>query len=281
VHDHGKFGDAGRPSGFSCVDFDLLLSEAIDGKLAGTELTDFQHHVAECPTCGPILAETQAGLHWLKVLEPVDVPTNLVHNILTGTSVQDVALKAQLEQREGWRERVARILESALLPVFNTVRQPRFALNAAMAFFSVSLLLNVAGFKLTGLRFSDLTPSAIKTNATLRYYETRSRVVKYYDNIRIVYELESTVREIKRATTTNEEQRNSAPKKKNDDTTQQPDRRNENYSRRDEDTTLAAGHINEQFLMRASSPRTKFARESESAFEQMSDEFICTPGRLA
>jgi hypothetical protein len=281
VNDHGKFGDAGRPGGFSCVDFDLLLSEAIDGSLPGAKLADFQHHVAECPTCGPLFAETQAGLRWLKVLEPVEAAGNLVHNILTATSVQDMALKAQVEQRAGWRERTTRVLETVLLPVFNTVRQPRFALNAAMAFFSVSLLLNVAGFKLSGLRLSDLTPNAIKTNATLRYYETTSRVVKYYDNIRWVYELESTVRELKRATTNNEPQRNSAPQKKHDDTSQQPDRRNENYSRRDEDTTLAASHIDEQFVLRAISPSNKSARESESVFEQMSDEFIGTPGRLA
>jgi len=281
VHDHGKFGDAGRPSGFLCLDFDLLLSEAIDGKLAGTELSDFEHHMAECPTCGPIFAETQAGLRWLKVLEPIEVPTNLVHNILTTTTVQDVALKAQVEQRAGWRERATRVLEGLLLPVFNTVRQPRFALNAAMAFFSVSLLLNVAGFKLSGLRFSDLTPSAIKSNATLRYYETTSRVVKYYENIRFVYELESTVRELKRATTNNEQQRNSAPKKKSDDTSQKPERRNENHGRRDDETIVAANYINEQSLLRAISPHHKFARESESAFQQMTDEFICTPGRLA
>ena len=281
MHDQGKFEDVGKPSGFSCVDFDLLLSEAIDGKLAAAELADFQRHVGECPTCGPIFAETEAGLHWLKVLEPVEIPGNLVHNILSATSVQDVALKAQVEQRAGWHERATRVLESILLPVFNTVRQPRFALNAAMAFFSVSLLLNVAGFKLSGLRLSDLRPSAIKTNATLRYYETTSRVVKYYENIRFVYELESTVRELKRATTNNEPQRNPAPKKKNDNTSQQPERRNENYSRRDEDTILAANDINEQFLLRAISPRDKFARESESVFQQMTDEFICAPGRLA
>lgn len=281
MQDQGKFGDAGRAGGFSCVDFDLLLSEAIDGTLAGAKLADFQQHVAECHTCGPLFAETEAGLRWLNALEPVEVPVSLVHNILAGTTVQHMALKAQGEQREGWRERVTRALESALLPVFNTVRQPRFALNAAMAFFSVSLLLNVAGFKLSGLRFSDLTPNAIKTNATLKYYETTSRVVKYYENIRFVYELESTVRELKRATTNDEPERKSAPKKKNDDTSQQPERRNENYSRRDEDTTLAASHIDEQFVLRAISPRNRVARESESAFEQMSDEFISTPGRLA
>ena len=283
MHDQGKFGDAGRREGFSCLDFDLLLSDAIDGTLTGSELTAFQHHVGECPTCSSAFADTQAGLKWMRVLEPAEPPSNLVHNILAATSLADMAAKAQIEQRTGWRERATQVLESVLLPVFNVVRQPRFALNAAMAFFSVSLLLNVAGFKLSGLRLSDLTPNAIKTNATLRYYETTSRVVKYYENIRFVYELESTVRELKRATTNNQPEQNSAPKKKNDDTSRQPERRNENYSRRDDGTILAANHNHQLFLFRAISPRSAQITEStEGVLLTMSDEFsVHTPGRLA
>jgi len=287
VHDQGKFGGAGgHGGGFSCVDFDLLLSDAIDGKLAGADLAAFQHHVAECAICGPMLADTQAGLSWLEVLEPAEVPANLVHNILAGTSLRDVAARsAQFEQRVDWRERATKVLERLLVPVFNVLRQPRFALNAAMAFFSVSLLLNVAGLKLSDLRLSDLRPSAIRTNATLRYYETTSRLVKYYENIRFVYELESTVRELKRATTNNQPEQNSAPKKKNDNTSQQPERRNENYSRRDEETILAADHKNQMLLFRAISPRDRFAqitKTTEGVFLTMTDKFSTrTPGRLA
>jgi hypothetical protein len=285
VHDQGKFGDAGGHAGFSCLDFDVLLSDAIDRKLAGPELTAFQQHAGECPTCGPVFAETQAGLNWVKVLEPAEIPANLVHNILAATSLADMATRAEVEQRARWRERATQVLESILLPVFNVVRHPRFALNAAMAFFSISLLLNVAGFKLSSMRLSDLTPNAIRTNATLRYYETTSRVVKYYENIRFVYELESTVRELKRATTNNQQQQNSAPKKKNDDTSQQPERRNENYSRRDDDTILAADHNPQLFLFRAISPRNKSAQTTQSTegvLLTMSDEFsICSLGRLA
>ena len=39
-------------------------------------------------------------------------------------------------------------------------------------------------------------PVAIKRT----YYETTGRVVKYYENIRFVYEIESRVREFKRVT---------------------------------------------------------------------------------
>lgn len=162
MHDQGKFGGAGEHEGFSCVDFDLLLSDAIDGTLAGADLAAFQHHVAECGTCGPMFADTQAGLSWVKVLEPTEVPANLVHNILAATTIADVTARAQVEQSAGWRERATQVLEQLLLPVFNIVRQPRFALNAAMAFFSVSLLLNVGGSSFRVCAFLTCPPVRLR-----------------------------------------------------------------------------------------------------------------------
>jgi hypothetical protein len=77
------------------------------------------------------------------------------------------------------------------------VRQPRFAMSFGMIFFSASACLSLAGVKLSDVRRADLRPAAIRRN----YYETSGRVKKYYDNLRFVYELESRVREFKRATT--------------------------------------------------------------------------------
>jgi hypothetical protein len=42
----------------------------------------------------------------------------------------------------------------------------------------------------------DLRPSAIRRS----YYETSGRVVKYYENIRFVYEIQARVRQFKEAT---------------------------------------------------------------------------------
>ena len=66
-----------------------------------------------------------------------------------------------------------------------------------MAFFSLSVALSVAGVKVSDLRQLDLRPSAVKRT----YYETSGRVVKYYENIRFVYEIESRVREFKKVAT--------------------------------------------------------------------------------
>ncbi len=224
MEDQGKFEQPGEGQNLSCTDFDLLLSDAIDGMLSPARQAGFERHVNTCPTCGPIFTDTQAGQHWLKSLEAVPVPGNLVHNILAATSMKDIAATAQIEQRESWYERFSHVLRTVFHPVYKTMRQPRFVLNTSMAFFSLTLLMNVAGFRLSDLRTQDLSFRSIKTNASLKYYETTAKVVKYYENIRFVYELESTVRELKRASTP-KEQDDSAPKKKYDNTTQKPEQK--------------------------------------------------------
>jgi hypothetical protein len=73
------------------------------------------------------------------------------------------------------------------------------------------------------------------------YNDAQIKVVKYYDNIRFVYEIESKVREFKRATTPAEP--GPPPQKENrkNDTSGQPDQKQDrNYSREESQTVLAA-----------------------------------------
>ena len=77
------------------------------------------------------------------------------------------------------------------------MRQPRFVMSFGMIFFSFSLGLNVAGVKPADVAKVDLRPSALRH----AYNDAQIKVVKYYDNIRFVYEIESKVRELKRANT--------------------------------------------------------------------------------
>jgi len=81
-------------------------------------------------------------------------------------------------------------------PVVAAARQPRFAMSFGMAFFTLSVTLSLAGVRLGDLRHVDLRPSAIRRS----YYETSGRVVKYYENIRFVYEIQARVRQFKEAT---------------------------------------------------------------------------------
>lgn len=80
-----------------------------------------------------------------------------------------------------------------------TVLEPRMALVAAMAFFSISLTLNLMGVKLTRLRAADLEPQSMRRAVTRQYAQANARVVHYYENLRIVYEVESRVHQLRQA----------------------------------------------------------------------------------
>ncbi len=215
-----------------CSEFDALLSQAIDGTLAGEKLAAFEAHGRECQLCGPLLQEAEAGRSWLKSLEEVEPPEDLVMNVLLRTTgVSTVRLHGG-PSRASWMDRVAEWAGAIASPMINVARQPRFAMSFSMAFFTLSVTLGLAGVKLSDLRHVDLRPSAIRRN----YYETQGRVVKYYENIRIVYEFESRVRQFKQATTPAqpqpEQQNNNDRKDKTkDNTSGQPEQKQQrNYS---------------------------------------------------
>jgi hypothetical protein len=232
-------------NGMQCNEFELLLADAIDGVLTGTGLDRFQAHARVCKACGPLFAEAEAGRNWLKGLTEVEPPASLVNNILastTGVDTQRLRVTVRTPQpRISWWERMQ---ASVLEPIWATVRQPRFAMSFGMAFFALSVGLTVAGVKPNDLRQISLRPSAIRHT----YYATQARVVHYYENVRIVYEVESRVREIKRTVAPAEpgrkETRPAKQKDDKNDTTQQPEQKQErNYSQTDNHLILAAAPL--------------------------------------
>ncbi|HJX01035.1 MAG TPA: zf-HC2 domain-containing protein [Terriglobales bacterium] len=214
--------------GLTCLEFDALLTDALDGVLSAASQRRFEKHRHQCPTCGPLFGEAAAGMNWLNSLEEIEAPANLMHNILAATTMQSTATAAK-SAKLSWKQRTSEVLADVLTPFRALVAQPRMAMTGAMAVFSLSLTLNLAGVKLSDLRHIDLRPSAIKEQATMRYYETTSRVVKYYENIRLVYEVESRLQELKRATTSEEPQQRPPERKKDETRKQDNKERRQNY----------------------------------------------------
>jgi|SRR5271168_3820730 len=232
--------------GMQCQEFDSLLSDAIDGVLTGSQLNAFQAHARTCSACGPLLAEVTAGRNWLKDLTEVEPPVSLVTNILASTTGVDTQrLRANVSASQSsvsWLQRVQAWASESLQPIWITVRQPRFAMSFGMAFFSLSVALSVLGVKPADLRSVSLRPAAIRHT----YYNTQARVVRYYENIRFVYEVESRVRELKRTVEPAPPTGEAAPELKNDkkdpknDTTQQPEQKQDrDYSQNENHLILA------------------------------------------
>lgn len=231
-------------SEIQCSQFEALLAEALEGQLPDQMRQPFEAHRQSCPICGPIFAEAQEGLEWLKNLEELAPPVNLIHNILAATSeaaAQHQRAKA-LGGVTGWLRRVW----SSVRPMASGVFQPRFMTSFAMAFFSLSLTLSLAGVRIKDLANLDLRPSSVKKAVVLEFAQMEAKVVKYYDNLRFVVEIQTRVRELRKAADspqndqkpTEQQEQQKQDKNRDDNTSGQPDR-HDDYSREIDHSVIA------------------------------------------
>jgi len=245
--------------GVECAEFEALLSEVLDsdGQLSPARMEGFEAHRRVCASCGPLFAEVQAGQRWLRALEAVEPPVHLVDNILTATSgivstrTYSATRSATGAATSGGRttpfgERMRERWDAFFSPVAAFVRQPRFVMSFGMIFFSFSLAMSAAGVKPKDVAKVSLRPSALRHT----YNDAQIKVVKYYDNIRFVYEIESKLRELKRANTPAEpgpdERKEEQKENRKNNTSGQPDngrpdqRQDRNYSQEYNQPVLAA-----------------------------------------
>jgi hypothetical protein len=192
--------DESKP-GMQCTEFDALLTEAIDGTLRGQRREAFERHRAECAACSTLFAEVTSGVAWLDEMVDVVPPADLAQNILAATSgaahagVRDRraigrSVPAKPQRLTMGRPAVWERLRRELGVVFAPVLTPRFGMSMGMAFFSIMLVLDMAQ-----IRIKDLTAH----NLSHTFYSSENKVMKYYENTRLAYEIESRLRELRDA----------------------------------------------------------------------------------
>src|SRR6202049_2581382 len=118
---------ADSSNGMQCTEFDALLSEALNQRLTGDKLESFQAHARGCPTCGPLLAEADAGLRWLHELVEVEPPVTLVDNILAATAgIDTVRLRgtARAQAQISWFHSLQEYANQLVSPILGVAKQP-------------------------------------------------------------------------------------------------------------------------------------------------------------
>jgi hypothetical protein len=189
------------PNSPACGQWETLLVDALDGLLKPEDEATFAAHMAVCPACTALFEEARRGREWLEFLSPEpEVPAGLLDKILAQTGPGQVAgfgLMAASSsvlpmppawQRPGFVGSVRRFAE------------PRLLMTAAMAFFSIALTLNLTGVRLSSLRLADLRPAAVRSFMERRLTMASTPIIRYYDHLRFVYEVESGMRELRRTT---------------------------------------------------------------------------------
>jgi hypothetical protein len=177
-----------------------MLADVLDGTLDASDSEAFTAHSKTCAGCGELLEEATRGSEWLRFLrETPPAPEGLLEKILAGTSgLPDTphplaAGGAVAIPREHW-------LGASVGVLHRHAAESRMMMTVAMAFFSIALTLNLTGVHLNQLKLSDLKPSSVATTVSHQYFTSYAHMRRYYDNLRIVYLLESRVNEIRRDT---------------------------------------------------------------------------------
>jgi hypothetical protein len=223
-----KGGGANIPSSPACGQWETLLVDALDGLLKPEDEATFSNHMATCPECTELFEQARRGREWLEFLAPEpEIPAYLLDKILVGTGHAksdkgifappalvpagapasvlggNVITMPPAWQRPGFAASMRRFAE------------PRLLMTAAMAFFSIALTLSLTGVRISVVKMTDLRPSSVRSALEKRIMTASTPIVRYYDHLRFVYELESRVKEMRRSSQGEGDQQNQAPKQNN------------------------------------------------------------------
>lgn len=165
-----------------CADLEILLCDYVDGTLDGEQNAAVEQHLAACATCAQLARDVSTAVVFTAEVEPVTPPDELITHLL----FQVPKAKAH-GVRGGWRGMLSRWMEPVL--------QPRFAMGMAMTILSFSLLARFAGIPERQLTPADLHPARVWATVDDRAHATWDRLVKYYNSLKVVYEIQSRLSE--------------------------------------------------------------------------------------
>ena len=215
------------PTSPACGLWETLLADALDGLLRPEDEAIFKGHMATCPACTALYDEAKRGREWLQFLssEP-EVPAGLLDKILAQTGPGQAAgfglvaagshglpiATGSATVRKGHVAGMPAWQRPGFMGHIRRFAEPRLMMTAAMAFFSIALTLNLTGVKITSLRLSDLRPTAVRSFMERRLTMASTPIIRYYDHLRFVYEVQSRMRELRRTTESeNGEQKQKQP----------------------------------------------------------------------
>ena len=176
------------------LELENLISAYLEGELDAARKVAVEAHLAGCDSCRALVEDVRGVVKLCQEAEELEPAPWLVSKILLAT---------RGERKPSWRERLRAFLRPAV--------QPRLAYTVAMAVFSLSMLVNVAGLNLRSFDLQDLNPRTWVHRADRSGHLFYARAEKFYYDLRVVYEIESRIRQFQ-APAPAEEPAREAPK---------------------------------------------------------------------
>jgi anti-sigma factor RsiW len=167
----------------TCPDVEILLAEYVDGTLRADVAVSVEKHLASCALCRELAQDASSAVAFIERAASVEAPPELVTRILFEVSngPSHSVVKPSLSRRL-----FGRVFGGWIEPIL----QPRMMMGMATTVLFFGMLLHARQ-----LTPSDLNPSKMWVATTNRISRTWERGVKYYQNMRLVFEIESRLSE--------------------------------------------------------------------------------------
>jgi anti-sigma factor RsiW len=172
----------------TCAELEILLADYVDGTLhreeRSQEKSALESHLAGCAACAELARDAAGAAAFMERAASVEAPPELVTRIL----FEVTSGPSRAVVKPNW---VRRVFGKWLEPVL----QPRFAMGMAMTVLSFAMLGQFSGIQVRQLKPSDLDPVKVWMAAEDRVLRTWERGVKYYESLRLVFEIQSRLDE--------------------------------------------------------------------------------------
>lgn len=183
----------------TCTDFDALLCDYIDGTLTADRRRLMEVHLSSCTGCAELTRDARSLLAFVDRSADVEVPPELITKILHRVP------------QGGW---LANLSSRWMGPLLQPVLQPRFFMGAMLTVLSLAMMTRCAGAPKHALTAADLDPVRLWINLDDRVHRGWERSVKAYESMKLVYEVQSRVKEWKQQQQEDEEESKRLPRAK-------------------------------------------------------------------
>jgi len=164
---------------WTCDQTEARLSDYLEGLLQAPERAEFEAHMHGCAECGPLVESVRSLITEMQSVEQVEVPPQLIHSILDKTI--------------GPREHVT--FWQSLKNFLGGLATPKFAYGFASVTATLFIVLSAAGLSWRKPKLTDLNPSTMSRNITRQAHLSYAHAVKYVSDLRVVYEIQSRLRQ--------------------------------------------------------------------------------------
>ncbi|MBV9760730.1 MAG: zf-HC2 domain-containing protein [Acidobacteriaceae bacterium] len=170
----------------NCSEFETLLADYVDGALSSGARAALEQHASACADCAAFMTDVTGAVSFLAGAAEIAPPPELITRIAYQAPMG--RLRDPLD-RPGFLNRIARKWLQPML-------QPRLAMGMAMTILSFAMLEKCTGIQVQHIQPADLNPVRVWDGVEDRAMRTKDRAVKYYENIRLVYEIQSRLKEM-------------------------------------------------------------------------------------